>query len=94
MKTRAAVETLLGVAAKLPPSLQPRQEPDTGRARCVRCVTGQQGVGYKKSRHTNVNKVKQRCFRCTRPVCGKQQEGWTRVQYLRGRSNPVRVKFW
>ena len=24
------------------------------RARCVLCVTGQQGVGY-KSRHTNVN---------------------------------------
>ena len=72
VKTRAAVETLLGV--KLPPSLEPRQEPDTGRARCVLCVTGQQGVGYKKSRYTNVNKVKQRCFKCTRPVCGNHSK--------------------
>ena len=33
--------------------LQPRQEQDTGRARCVLCVMGQQGARYKKNRHTN-----------------------------------------
>lgn len=72
MKTRAAMEIVLGV--RLPPSLQPRQETDVGRARCFLCVTEQRGVGYKKSRHTNVNKVKRRCFKCARAVCGNHSK--------------------
>lgn len=72
VKTRAAVETLLGV--KLPPALQPRQESDISRARCALCVTEQQGVGYKRSRHTNVNKIKQRCFQCSRAVCRRHSK--------------------
>lgn len=68
MKTKAAIESVLG--SSLPTQPQPPAEPTTGRARCVLCVTEQQGTGYKRSRHTNVNKIKQRCFKCTRPVCG------------------------
>ena len=72
MKTRAAVETVLGVGPT--PTVRPRQEPDTARARCALCVGEKQGVGYKKGRHTNVNKVKQRCVKCTRPVCRKHSQ--------------------
>ncbi|KAF0288719.1 hypothetical protein FJT64_012923 [Amphibalanus amphitrite] len=72
MKTRAAIENVLG--SRLPAQPQPRREPTTARARCATCVADQQGAGYKRSRHTNVNKVKSRCCKCTMPVCRKHSK--------------------
>ncbi|XP_043226473.1 piggyBac transposable element-derived protein 4-like [Amphibalanus amphitrite] len=72
MKTRAAIENVLG--SRLPAQPQPRREPTTARARCATCVADQQGAGYKRSRHTNVNKVKSRCCKCKMPVCRKHSK--------------------
>ncbi|KAF0310034.1 hypothetical protein FJT64_018942 [Amphibalanus amphitrite] len=62
METRAAVKPYWDLGVRPTPTVRSRREHDTVRVRCALCVGGKQGVGYKKGRYTNVNKVDQRLY--------------------------------